>query len=101
YDRLYAGGVEQGKLVVGMVSGLMADWAAGEHHDTFEDEGFDMWMGGLREVFKARPGFKLVSTAPQADILSYKVGTLDVKFASFEDVIAFELDNKNPTGVTY
>jgi hypothetical protein len=101
YDRLYAGGVEQGKLVVGMVSGMMADWAAGEHHDTFEDEGFDMWMGGLREVFKARAGFKLVSTAPQADILNYKVGALDVKFASFEDVIAFELDNKNPTGITY
>jgi hypothetical protein len=101
YDRLYGGGVEPGKVVVGMVSGLMADWAAGEHHDTFEDEGFDMWMGGLREVFKARPGFKLVSTDPQADVLKYKVGATDVSFGSFEDVIAFELDNKNPAGITY
>ncbi len=100
YDRLYSGGVENGKLVIGMVSGMMADWAAGEHHDTFEDEGYDMWYGGLREVFKARPGFKIASVEPQADALNYKVGATNVKFASFDDVIAFELDNKNPAGVT-
>ena len=100
YDRLYGGGVESGKLVVGMISGLMADWAAGEHHDTFEDEGYDMWMGGLREVFKARPGFKLANVDPAADILKYKVGSTNVSFASFDDIIAFELDNKNPAGIT-
>jgi hypothetical protein len=100
YDRLYSGGVENGKLVIGMVSGLMADWAAGEHHDTFEDEGYDMWFQGLREIFKARPGFQLKSVDPSADLLSYKVGDVDVKFASFDDVIAFELDSQNPAGVT-
>ena len=100
YDRLYSGGVEQGKLVIGMVSGLMANWAAGEHHDTFEDEGYTMWYQGLREVFTARPGFKLTSTDPQANLLSYTVGTQAVTFASFDDVIAFELDNKNPAGIT-
>jgi hypothetical protein len=101
YDRLYGGGVEPGKLVVGMVSGLMADWAAGEHHDTFEDEGYSMWFEGLREVFKARPGFKLTSVDPAANLLSFKVGTQNVTFASFDDVIAFELDNKNPAGITF
>jgi hypothetical protein len=99
YDRLYSGGVEPGKLVIGMVSGLMADWAAGEHHDTFEDGGYPMWFQGLREVFKARPGFKLVNVEPQADLLKYRVGTQDVTFASFDDVIAFEVDSKNPAGV--
>jgi hypothetical protein len=101
YDRLYGGGVEPGKLVVGMVSGMMADWAAGEHHDTFEDGGYPMWYQGLREVMKARPGLKLVSVEPQADALRYKVGAVNVAFASFDDVIAFELDNKNPAGITY
>jgi hypothetical protein len=101
YDRLYQGGVEPGKLVVSMVSGMMADWAAGEHHDTFEDGGYDMWYEGLREVFKARPGFKLAAIEPQVDALKYKVGTTDVSFASFDDVIAFELDNQNPAGITY
>jgi hypothetical protein len=101
YDRLYGGGVEAGKLVVGMVSGMMADWAAGEHHDTYEDQGYDMWYGGLREVMKARPGFKLVSVEGVANPLEYKVGTTTVTFASFDDMIAFELDNKNPAGISY
>ena len=101
YDRLFSGtGVESGKLVIGMVNGLMADWAAGEHHDTVEDVGYDMWMQGLREIFKARPGFALVGAEPAVDVLSYKVGTTNVKFASFDDVLAFELDSKNPAGVT-
>ena len=102
YDQLYSGaGVENGKLVIGMVNGLMADWAAGEHHDTVEDAGYDMWLEGLREIFKARPGLAFVSAEPAADVLSYTVGATNVKFASFDDVIAFELDNKNPTGITY
>ncbi|HSO32351.1 MAG TPA: hypothetical protein VLT33_07545 [Labilithrix sp.] len=101
YDRLYGGGVESGKLVIGMVNGMMADWAAGEHHDTFEDEGYGMWQEGLREVFKARPGFKLTNVEPQADLLNFKVGALAVKFASFDDVLAFELDGKNPAGITW
>jgi len=96
YDRLYSGGVEQGKLVIGMVSGMMADWAAGEHHEVYEDEGYDMWYEGLRAVFTARPGFKLVSVEGVANPLKYGA----VTFASFDEMIAFELDNKNPAGVT-
>ena len=100
YDRLYSGGVETNKLVIGMVSGLMADWAAGEHHETFEDAGYDMWYGGLREVFKARPGFKLTGVEGVAKPLEYKLGTKTFTFASFDDMIAFELDGTNPAGVT-
>jgi hypothetical protein len=101
YDRLYSGGVEQGKLVIGMVSGMMADWAAGERHEVYEDQGYEMWYGGLREIFKARPGFKLVSVEGVADPLDYSVGATRVHFDSFDDMIAFELDNRNPTGVSY
>jgi len=101
YDRLYNGGVEPGKLVIGMVSGMMADWAAGERHEVYEDMGYEMWYGGLREIFKARPGFKLVSAEGVSKPLEYKVGTTNVKFDSFDDMIAFELDNKNPAGITY
>ncbi|AKV03756.1 hypothetical protein AKJ09_10419 [Labilithrix luteola] len=101
YDRLYAGGVEPGKLVIGMVSGMMADWAAGERHEVYEDQGYEMWYGGLREIFKARPNFKLASVEGVANPLSYSVGGTSVTFASFDDMVAFELDNKNPAGVTY
>ncbi len=100
YDRLYAGGVEPGKLVIGMVSGMMADWAAGEHHEVFEDEGYNMWYGGIREIFKARPGMKITGVEGVQDPLTYKLGQTTVKFGAFEEMIAFELDNRNPAGVT-
>ncbi|MBS2018564.1 MAG: hypothetical protein JST00_37205 [Deltaproteobacteria bacterium] len=101
YDRLYSGGVEPGKLVIGMVSGMMADWAAGERHEVYEDQGYEMWYGGLREIFKARAGFRLTGVEGVQDPLSYKVGTSTVRFGSFDEMIAFELDNRNPAGVTY
>jgi hypothetical protein len=101
YDRLFSGGVEPGKLVIGMVSGEMADWAAGERHEPSEDAGYPMWHAGLREIFKARPGFTLKSVEPAVDALKYTVGTTQVSFASFDDLLAFELDDKNPTGITF
>ncbi|MCA9590023.1 MAG: hypothetical protein KC657_32185 [Myxococcales bacterium] len=101
YDRLYAGGVEPGKLVIGMVSGMMADWAAGERHEVYEDSGYRMWYGGLREIFKARPGFKLTGVEGVADPLHYEVGGRAVDFASFDEMAAFELDNRNPAGISW
>lgn len=101
YDRLYSGGVEPGKLVIGMVSGMMADWAAGEKHEIYEDAGYAMWYGGLREIFKARPNFDLVSVEGVDDPLTYKLGDREIHFASFADLTAFELDRKNPDGVDY
>ncbi len=98
YDRLYAGGVEPGKLVIGMVSGMMADWAAGERHEVYEDAGYEMWYGGLRELFKARPGFKLVSVEGVADPLTYTVAGKQAKFGSFDEMISFELDYATPAG---
>ncbi len=100
YDRLFAGGVEANKLVIGMVNGTMADWAAGERHDAYEDSGYPMWYGSIREVFKARAGFKLVGVEGVAKPLEYRVGTKTVTFASFDDMLAFELDNRNPTGIS-
>jgi hypothetical protein len=100
YDRLFAGGVEPGKVVIGMVSGMMADWAAGERHEIYEDDGYGMYYGGIREIFKARPGFKLTSVEGVADPLSYRVGSTNVRFASFDEMIKFELDRTNPAGVT-
>ena len=100
YDRLYGGGVETDKLVIGMVSGMMADWAAGEKHETYEDEGYGMWYEGLREVLKARSNFTLTSVEGVTNALKYNVGAKTITFGSFGDLIAFELDGKNPAGVT-
>jgi hypothetical protein len=100
YDRLYAGGVEPGKVVIGMVSGMMADWAAGEHHELFEDQGYDMWFGGLREIFAARPGMKLASIEPKEDLTAFVVDGKTYTFPTFDDLIKFELDRVNPSGIT-
>lgn len=100
YDLLYSGfGVESGKLVVGMVNGLMGDWAAGQTFDTFQDPGYPMWFGGLREIMNARPGFKLVGVEGLDSPLDFDVYGEPIHFDKFEDVIAFELDGKNPMGM--
>jgi hypothetical protein len=101
YDRLYAGGVQKDKLVIGMVSGMMADWAAGEHHDTIDDEGYAMWFEGLRAIFAARPEMKIASIAPNEDLTSFALGTKTYSGIKFEDIVAMELDGTGfPAGVT-
>ena len=101
YDRLYAGGVQPGKLVIGMVSGLMANWAAGEHHDTIDDEGYGMWFEGLREIFKTRPGLALTKSEPAEDFTSYTIGSKTFGGLSFKDLLSWELDGTGfPAGTT-
>jgi hypothetical protein len=101
YDRLYSGGVQANKLVVGMVSGLMADWASGEVHATADDPGYDMWFEGLREIRKVR-AFKLVTIEPQEDLTTFTVGTQTVKMpGGFDDIMKMELDGTYPAGVSY
>ena len=102
YDRLYGGGVQPGKLVIGMVSGMMADWAAGEHHDTIEDEGYDMWFGGLREIMTSRPELKLVKSEPAEDFTKFTVSgkTYSVP-GGINDIMKWELDGSGfPAGTT-
>jgi hypothetical protein len=100
YDRLYAGGVESGKLVIGMVSGMMADWAAGEKHDTIDDDGYKMWFQGVQAVFAARNNFKLVSIEGAKD-LSVTVNGKTYS-PSFTDVMNMELNSSGfPAGLAY
>ncbi len=102
YDRLWTGGMQKNKLVIGMVNGMMADWSAGEKHDPIDDDGYRMWMEGLRAVFKARPGFKLSSNGTGADLTSYTVGATKVTGVTWDQVMSWELDYnaKWPTGIT-
>jgi hypothetical protein len=100
YDRLYAGGVQKGKLVIGMVNGMMADWAAGETHDTIDDDGYKMWFQGLDAIFRARPEFKLASI----EGVSSLTVTVNGKAYSptITDVINMEVRGTGfPAGITY
>ncbi len=102
YDKLWSGGVKPGRLVVGMVSGMMADWAAGEKHETVDDSGYDMWFDGIREVQAARPGLKFAKIEPAEDLTTFTVAGKTVKVpGGFADVMKWELDGTGfPVGYT-
>jgi hypothetical protein len=101
YDRLWSGGVAKNKVVIGMVSGMMADWAAGEKHDPIDDDGYRMWMEGLRAIFKARAGFKVTANGNSQDLTTFAVGTTTVKGVTFEQIMGWELDQTGwPAGVS-
>jgi hypothetical protein len=101
YDRLYAGGVQPGKLVIGMVNGMMADWAAGEKHDTIDDAGYKMWFEGLKEIFKKRPTLALAKIEPSEDISRFTVGGKTITGVTFADILKWEVSGTGfPASIT-
>jgi hypothetical protein len=104
YDRLYAGGVKPGRLVISMVNGKMADWAAGEEKESIDDDGYQMYWEGLQEIFAARPGFKFIKTDPVEDLTSFTTAsgkTYKVP-GGIMDIMKWELDGSGwPAGVDY
>jgi len=101
YDRLWAGGVAKGRLVMASVNGMLADWHAGSSNELIDDEGFHEWYMQLRPVFQARAGWKLASVEPAEDVLSYTVGGKAVKATDFFNLLQWELDGTGwPAGVT-
>jgi hypothetical protein len=90
YDRLYKGGVKPGRLVISMVNGKMADWAAGEQKESIDDVGYAMYFEGLQEIFKKRQ-FKFVGTDPPEDFTKMSVDghTVNVP-GGFMDVFKWE-----------
>lgn len=59
YHRLYKGGVEQDALVVSLVYGMIDHES---HGNPSEDYAWGQLMDNLNEVYKTRPGLKLVRT---------------------------------------
>lgn len=82
YDRLFSGGVEKGKLIIGMVSGFIG-------HDVPLDEsdyGYSEWIEQITSSMKSLKGWKVVSTEPAGDPLRYSIGGKTVTFSSFEEL---------------
>lgn len=100
YDRLWSGGVQKGRLTIASVNGMLADWHAGGSNELIDDEGWREWLMQLREVFKARAGWKLVSAEGLTAPLSFSVGGKSYTATSMLDVISWELDGKGwPAGL--
>jgi hypothetical protein len=100
YDRLWSGGVQPGKLVISIVSGVMADWAAGETPVIVDDIGYTGFFDEMSEIMKVRPGFKLVS-AEGVDLTTFTVGTKIVKGVTWADLSHWQHDNTGyPSNIT-
>jgi hypothetical protein len=102
YDKLWTGGIKKGRLIVGVVGGLLADWeGSGPKPSTIDDEGYTEWFLMMREIYNARPGFQLTKTEPAMDMGSYTIGTVKVTGAKFTDLMRWELDGTGfPAGIT-
>jgi hypothetical protein len=100
YDKLWAGGVQPGKMVISMVGGVMADWAAGEAPAVIEDMGYTAFFEQMREIFKVRPSFKLVG-ADGVDMTTFTVGTNTIKNVTWADINNWELNRTGyPASIT-
>ncbi len=85
YDRLWRGGVEKDKLVVSIVSGVMADWAAGEKPKLSDDIGYEMYWEQMAIIQQQLPGLKLVS-ADGADLTKFTANGKTVTNVTWGDL---------------
>jgi hypothetical protein len=98
YQRLYAGGVQKDKLVVGLVYGLI------DHDNTngpAADSNYHELMTHLDEVTRTRPGFKIVKSEPAADFSSYTLKSgKKVTGITLQDLIRQTIDGTAPKGLS-
>lgn len=97
YDRLYKGGVQKDRLVVSLVNGILDHGDGGAM-----DSGYAEWFTTLREVFKGGLAWKIASTDPETDVLSFTLsGGKTVKANGFADFISWQLSSTGfPAGLT-
>ena len=91
YDRLWRGGVQQNKLVISLVSGVMADWAAGEKPKLADDIGYHMFYQQMQEIQKQLPGLKLTSTGG-VDLTKFTANGKTVTGVKWTDLMNWELN---------
>jgi hypothetical protein len=100
YDRLYSGGVKDGKLVVSLINGLI-------DHDSHaggirEDSGYGEWLDTLAEAFAVHPGYQLVEVEGGDDVGSYTLESgKEIDGLTFRDFIAMEDGSGFPEGLEY
>jgi hypothetical protein len=98
YDRLYTGGVQPNKLVLGFMYGMIDD----DPTKPEADYNFGEWMTHMDLVFKARPGFKLVKSEPVVDFSKITLANgKSVTGITFDQVIQWKLNDTGwPTSIT-
>ncbi len=96
YDRLYAGGVQKDKLVIGLVNGFIDHGGA----EGYKDSGYGEWMEELKESFVSHPDFTVTKIEPAEDFTTFTVNGKNIAGVSFNDFIRWEVDGTGfPAGL--
>jgi hypothetical protein len=96
YDKLFAGGVAEGALVVALVNGRLAH----DRTEAVKDDGYYEWMDALGVVFDAHPDFELVKTEPAVDVTTATVAGKKITNLSFKDFVRWTVYGDGwPAGV--
>lgn len=100
YDRLFEGGVQEGKLIISLINGTIDHDvpAAGIQEDT----GYGEWMDSIDEVLKARPGFRMVSIEGDVDTSTYTLASgKEITGLGFQDFIDFKNGQGFPEDLSF
>jgi hypothetical protein len=97
YHRLFKGGVQPGKLVIGMVNGFI------DHGTTdYTDSGYGEWMEQLRESFRGHSNWNLAKIEPAEDLSTFTVNGKTVSNVSFQQILRWEIDGTGfPSNLSY
>ncbi len=96
YDQLFRGGVQSGKLVIGVLAGRL------EHSFTeaSKDGGYWEWLSTLDTLFGVHPEFKMTGIEPAEDLSKLTVGTKTYESLALADYMGWTLYDRYPAGVT-
>ncbi|MBK6516593.1 MAG: hypothetical protein IPM79_00730 [Polyangiaceae bacterium] len=101
YDRLWAGGIEPGKLHIGLVNGMIDHAEPGKPHHIVDDSGYWEMLGEMEVILNEHPNMKLAATDPPTDLTSFTVNGKPVTGVGFSQFIDWELyDTSWPSGLS-
>lgn len=98
YHRLFAGGVEPGKLVIGMVNGLIDHDHDGGLH---QDYGYREFLRQLGEAMASGPSYRVTAVDPPEDLSTFTVGDVTLTDVTIYDIIAWETGYELPDGLDW
>ena len=98
YHRLFSGGVEPGKLVIGMVNGLIDHEHDGGLH---KDYGYKEYLRELGEALDGGPPYRVTAVDPPEDLSTFTVGDVTLTGVTIYDIIAWETDSQLPAGLDW
>jgi hypothetical protein len=96
YDKLFTGGVEPNKLVIGYLFGRLEH----EHVEASKDGNYWEWLSALDIIFQRNPEFKLASIDPPEDITTVTANGKTYNHLTIQDYINWTVYNTFPDGMT-